>query len=494
MEPVNENNHHIIATVAEIPGTARLIRLNPETDRFRIYALVGLDPEIVANLQAVYSRDPRSITSRANILTPEGARKFMEQYYVNYGHNSIADCGNFVLFFEDVPMQVAKQLQRDPRYNGQEASTRYMNLSKVVAINSHNLEAGAQIQERWLSFYRKNLPKQMVYTSTQFPIQPGEDFETYCAAVEKRAFDVLRGFLPIGTPTNVSWSVSLRLAKDHLLMLTQHPDLDTRLVASAAVKGLCELFPGTFAIPSADATDEKGQRAYQRHVADLDWQRRALLLDSKLFDGLRRELVSIKDPLYFRASGLDTIRIPADYLELLQSRPLFTELTLSTNRFGRAVYEFALDYGSFRDLQRHRAADIDVPYADVDLGFHPWYLDQLPPKMRKEAEELIKTNTAAILALSDDPFVRQPYVAMGFRVPVRMEGGLHAIIYIGQLRSKTDVHPTVRDQVRCIAHHLQENVEGHPLIHIDENDDDFSRRRARATIIDRATGESIENT
>ncbi len=485
----------VIKTIAEIPGTARLIRLNPETDRFQIYALVGVpDPEIVANLQAVYSRDPRSVTSRIDILTPEGARKFMEKFYVNYGHNSIADCANLVLFFEGVPMQVAKQLQRDPRYNGQEASTRYMDFSRTDAINSHNLEKGAAIQRRWLTFYRKNMAKLMVYISTQFPMQENENFVTYSDAVEKRAFDILRAFLPIGTPTNVSWNVNLRLAKDHLLMLTQHPDLDTRLVAQAAIKGLCELFPGTFYFPSANATDEKGQRAYQRHLADLEWQRTALLLDAKLFDGLRRELAEIKNPLYFRASGLENIRIPADYLELLQSRPLFTELTLSTNRFGRARFEFAIDYGSFRDVQRHRAIDIDVPYADVDIGFHTWYLDQLPPSMRKDAVKLIEENTADILALSDDPFVRQPYVAMGFCVPVLIDSPLHGLIYLFELRGRTDVHPTLRAPIRAMGTYVHEHVEGHPLIHIDTNDDDFSRRRATATIIDRATGKSIGET
>lgn len=489
----------IIKTIAEIPGTARLIRLNPETDRFQIYALVGVpDPEIVANLQAVYSRDPRSVTSRIDILTPEGARKFMEKYYVNYGHNSIADCGNFVLFFEGVPMHVAKQLQRDPRYNGQEASTRYMDFSRTEAVNSHRLEAGARIQERWLSFYRKNMAKLMVYISTQFPMQADEKFDLYAAAVEKRAFDILRAFLPVGTPTNASWNVNLRLAKDHLLMLTQHPDLDTRLVATATVKGLCELFPGSFLLPSANATEEKGQRAYQRYLADINWQREALLEGSRRADTQRETLKEIADPFWFQQTGLEEVRARLQreprWLDLLRRRPLFTELPLGTNIFGRIQLEFALDYGSFRDLQRHRALDIDIPYLDVDLGFHPWYLEQLPPSMRKEAEALIRENTAEILALSDDPFVRQPYVAMGFRVPVLVDGPLHGWIYLIELRSPTDVHPTLRIPVRKIGNCFNRELDDQPLIHVNTNDDDFSRRRATATIIDRKTGKSIGDT
>lgn len=485
----------VIKTIAEIPGTARLIRLNPETDQFQIYALVGVpDPEIVANLQAVYSRDPRSVTSRIDILTPEGARKFMEKYYVNYGHNSIADCAVITLFFEGVPMHVAKKLQRDPRYNGQEFSTRYMNLSETVAINSHNLERGALIQAAWLNFYRKHLPTVKDYLRTIFPARENESTKLYNDAIEKRAFDILRAFLPVGTPTSVSSSATLRLSKDHLLMMAQDTDLDTRLVGQSAFNGLMRVFPGTFSMPAADATDEAGQRAYRRHLADIEWQREAQLEDYRRADALRDTFAGIQDSLHFIPNGADSIRIPPRYLELLRKRPLFTELTLSTNAFGRIQVEFTLDYGSFRDLQRHRALDIDLPYLDVDLGFHPWYIDQLPPSIRQEAIDFIAAQTAAILALSDDPLVRQPYVAMGFRVPVLVDGPLHGWIYMIELRSRTDVHPTLRNLVRRIGTYFNRVLDEQPLIHIDTNDDDFSRRRATATIIDRTTGKSIGET
>jgi hypothetical protein len=69
-------------------------------------------------LQALYSRNPASIATRIEALTPEGAQKFMDRFYLNYGHNSIADCGHVTLFFEGVPMHVAKAIQSHALYNG----------------------------------------------------------------------------------------------------------------------------------------------------------------------------------------------------------------------------------------------------------------------------------------------------------------------------------------------------------------------------------------
>ncbi len=465
--------------LAKIRGTAKLIQLSSDTDTFKIYCLIGVpDPEVVAMLQALYSRSPKSIIERIGVLTPKGAAKFMEQFYAGYGHNSIADCGSVILFFEGVPMQVAKQLQRDPRYNGQEASTRYMDFSDAVAINSHNLQEGARIQARWLDFYHHAQEPLKEHLRQQFPSHQDENPKAYERAINARCFDVLRGLLPVGMPTNVSWSTSLRLAKDHLTLLSQSPDLDTRLVATSALNGLVERFPGTF---------KKGARPEK-----LEWLKKRLArqdVATRYREALFGELLPA-DQLFL--NGLETVNIPSSERPLFLERPLFTELDLDTNFWGRIFAEFLIDYGSFRDLQRHRALDIPVPVLDVDLGIHPWYLDQLPPELRKQALRLIAEQTEAIRALSDDRYVRQPYIPMGFRVPALVGGPLHGWVYMIELRSRTDVHPTLREVVRRIGRRLRFQLKDQLVIHVNEDTDDFSRRRANATFFDKKTGKAIE--
>src|SRR6185369_8011003 len=87
-----------------------------------------LSPEPGAMVQALYSRDPRSVKDHLIQVREKGAEKFMANFYVGYGHKSIGDCGTTSIFVENVSMLVAKAVQDWPLYSGQEASTRYLDM------------------------------------------------------------------------------------------------------------------------------------------------------------------------------------------------------------------------------------------------------------------------------------------------------------------------------------------------------------------------------
>src|SRR3972149_44828 len=75
----------------------------------------GLDPvmtpEDMAMIQALYSRDPRSVTIHVEKVKEEGPGQFMSQFYVGYGHKSIGDCGSTTIFVENVSMLVRKRFK-----------------------------------------------------------------------------------------------------------------------------------------------------------------------------------------------------------------------------------------------------------------------------------------------------------------------------------------------------------------------------------------------
>src|SRR5688500_9259492 len=118
-----------------------------------IYVYDEFDPESIAMMQALYSRSPKSVTDHVNKVREVGPGKFMAQFYVGYGHKSIGDCGTTTLFFENVSLLAAKAIQDWPLYNGQEASTRYLDFSKQKVLNPLGTQAGEDIQDRWMSFY-----------------------------------------------------------------------------------------------------------------------------------------------------------------------------------------------------------------------------------------------------------------------------------------------------------------------------------------------------
>jgi thymidylate synthase ThyX len=92
------------------------------------------DPEALAMLQAFYSRSAESIVSRVERLGKDltSVKAALNKFYIGYGHQSIGDCGTVTVFVENVSILAAKALQENPLYNGQECSTRYIELSGKV--------------------------------------------------------------------------------------------------------------------------------------------------------------------------------------------------------------------------------------------------------------------------------------------------------------------------------------------------------------------------
>src|SRR3990172_7428114 len=94
------------------------------------FVVDDLSPEDLAMLQALYSRSAASVMDHLEKVKATGSGKFMSQFYVGYGHKSIADCGSTTMFIEGVSLLAAKALQDWALYCGQETSTRYIEMSR----------------------------------------------------------------------------------------------------------------------------------------------------------------------------------------------------------------------------------------------------------------------------------------------------------------------------------------------------------------------------
>lgn len=200
-----------------------------------------LDPEAVAMLQALYSRSVEGFHAHLEILKKKGPAKFMESFYVGYGHKSIGDCGFTVIFIEGVSMLVAKAIQDSMLYSGQEASTRYIDFAHQPFITPKEIgEVGKSLQEKARKFYIEGLAVMTDHIAKKFPISEGEKEQEWMKAVKARAFDIMRGFLPAGASTKLSWTTNLRQAADHLMLLRHHPLEEVRQVALAIEDALKE--------------------------------------------------------------------------------------------------------------------------------------------------------------------------------------------------------------------------------------------------------------
>lgn len=420
-----------------------------------------ITPEAEAMLQALHSRSIAGISGHLEVLAEKGAEKFMSSYYVGYGHKSIGDCGSATLFIEGVSMLAAKAIQDWRLYSGQEASTRYIDFATQAFFNPIGTPAGEKVLETWREFYLYGLKELVPDLMRRFPKGEEEKQGVYEKAINARAFDIMRGFLPAGATTNLAWHGSLRQFADKLLFMHHHPLAEVREIAYTTERALIKAFPSSFADKRYEASESYIATQMQKYYFDEpEWPEFAVTNDC-----IDRDLLS-------------------EYRIALEQRPAKTELPKWLAECGTLTFAFLLDFGSFRDLQRHRAISQRMPLLTTAHGFEEWYLSEMPEKLQAKAKEAIASQIESITALALLPEVAQYYTAMGFKVANRIVGDLPALVYLAELRATRFVHPTLRKRAIEMAQVLEERFSAEGLvIHLDPEPDRFDVKRGEHDIV-----------
>jgi len=424
-----------------------------------IFIYDEFNPEDTAMMQALYSRSPKSVTEHVEKVKSSGSGKFMETFYVGYGHASIADCGSTTIFIEGLSILADKAIQDSQMYSGQETSTRYVDMSKQPIIDPLDTAESKAILEKWMDFYINAQEPVQQYLISKYPKKADEDEAVYLKAIKARTFDITRGFLPAGITTQLSWHTNLRQAHDKLALMLHHPLTEIKEIAERIQQELQTKYPHSF---SHQLYEE--QENYRAEIM-------------KQYNFFLPEKAET-----FKLSTNITPETLAPYQSAITNRPIKTNLPACLEELGNMTFDFLLDYGSFRDVQRHRHGLCRMPLLTTNYGFHEWYLNELPAELKTKAEALIAEQITAISQLETSPEIKQYYTAMGFNVTCRVSYGLPAAVYVIELRSGKLVHPTLRQ----IAHKMrQTTLEKLPnlTLHCDLDLDDWDVRRGLQDIV-----------
>lgn len=463
-----------------------------------------LSPEDVAMLQALYSRSAESVEMHLakidagrrdairDTLKPDcgdvgpdvaddviaavlgqgasaKAGSFMSSFYVGYNHRSIGDCGTTTLFIEGVSLLAAKAIQDNPLYCGQETSTRFINMAARPIVDPLNTGASRAVLDRWMSFYIEHQDAVSAEVRARHPRREGEDEATYERAVKARTFDVMRGWLPAGITTQLSWHTNLRQAGDKLATLRYHPVNEIADVGRALHDLLSEAYPSSAgSIGSSKVSGVSGASGatewWDRHVAAASaWSSTATTAELPSFS--------------------TTIDSEAPWaVSWFNDRPRGAVLPHFLSDLGQVTFRGLLDYGSWRDIQRQRNGVCRVPLLDMQYGMEPWYLEQLPAHVHIRALRLLDEQARSLSALGSDCYERQYYVPIGFRVPCQFTYALPAAVYVMELRSSKTVHPTLRRLVHKMVGDFRAAFPTVKL-HVDMDPDDWTVRRGSQTIV-----------
>jgi hypothetical protein len=251
------------------------------------------------------------------------------------------------------------------------------------------------------------------------------------------------------------------------MQLRHHPLAEVREIAEKLNEAMLAMYPSSFKTHDDERYEKyrttheynaKANEQYYYHDADCP------------------ELELVRD-------GINHAELQP-FQSLLANRPDRTELPKWLGVYGEAAFKFTLDFGSFRDIQRHRAVTQRMPLLTGEIGFHDWYLDELTADLRTEAESLIADLTKAANELTDDVALRQYYLPMGYKISNYISGDLPSWVYLVELRATSLVHPTLAVQAASMADILRETYKDVDLaIHITSEAGRFDVKRGEADIV-----------
>ena len=365
----------------------------------RVITVAPMPPEKSAYALARYSRSPDSIRDSMEWVRAHNSEKFLESFYFQYGHASIADLGHTVMCFEGISELAATEIEAEPLWDGQAKSSRYQDFSRSGFITPPELAGRHAVEyqaagEALLAAYAK--VKDLAFAALCERLPRPEDMkpDAYQRNLAARAFDVARYLLFWGVPTNVGQVASIRTVEKQIRRLKASEYQELRSLGDEIAQA-CAAPPDC--VWDVNAKTEPLAPTLARH-ADADQHAAQSREDLKLWAAQNLPARAGNE-----AGRVDLIRptnVPADiaatllysvtarpFRELydlacawsqrqraevidvaLQSRTRRDEI-LAGFRGGLYAYDFVMDIGAFRDLHRHRRCQkFRQPYSG-NLGF-----------------------------------------------------------------------------------------------------------------------------
>jgi len=199
-----------------------------------VFAVHGADPEVLAFAMAKYSRSALSMRESLTEIGAQRAEQFLNTFYFQYGHRSIADLAHIAFAVERLSLLAAIVLVDEQRWDGQERSTRYQNFLKSgwyfpdFGADEDAAKLYSSTVENLFEAYRKT--SSAVLDALRLRVERPEALkpETYERTLKARAFDFARYLLPLAANTSLGQIVSARTLETQVSRLLSHPAAEVR--------------------------------------------------------------------------------------------------------------------------------------------------------------------------------------------------------------------------------------------------------------------------
>jgi thymidylate synthase ThyX len=199
-----------------------------------VFAVHGADPEVLAFAMAKYSRSALSMRESLTEISAQRAEQFLNTFYFQYGHRSIADLAHIAFAVERLSLLAAIVLVDEQRWDGQERSTRYQNFIKSgwyfpdFGTDSSSARLYSGTVESLFASYQRTTAAVLDLLRQRIACPESLKPDAYERTLKARAFDVARYLLPLATNTSLGQIVSARTLETQVSRLLSHPVAEVR--------------------------------------------------------------------------------------------------------------------------------------------------------------------------------------------------------------------------------------------------------------------------
>ncbi|MFM2309022.1 MAG: hypothetical protein RLY87_1143, partial [Chloroflexota bacterium] len=465
----------------------------------RIFGLRNLPEVVKGALFSRYSRSEKSIrrilldefiqqpesgfhdlvatptnTHSDQLIATKQAEAFYDRVLVGYGDDSVAELGGAHVACEEISNVAAKILE-DARIgiSPLEKSTRYVSfVTKIdgqyryvressIMASSH-ADAYVNAMDGLFDTYAALLGPTIAWVQQQSPRDAETSERAYTAATRAKAFDLLRGLLPMATRTNVGMYGNGR-AFEYLITRTGSYALEEMQTIQARLYDALSAMIPSF-VKRAHSARGEAMRTYLRSIrqggatAALNIPRVSPTMEPNVtlvasqHDALQRVVTAI---LYPHAdTDYASVAAYVATLDQTQCAAIVTEAcgdrSVRFHKPGRAfeealyTFDIVADIGAYRDLQRHRMMTQERQPYGVELGY------SVPQELIaagldgqfRHAIDVAMEVTRRIR--TDLPEASQYAVPMACLMRWRVTMNLREAFHFCELRSTPQGHPSYR--------------------------------------------------
>lgn len=455
-----------------------------------VFAVVGLPEEVIAVLFAYYSRSREDLrTNLARLLAdndlaidreppqePSGAaadaatarmqhkaRAFHEKWVVGYGHASVAEHAVAHLAIEDVSIVASKVIEDLRLGSFTEKSTRYVVFDTASFADLPELPVDLRDLYRTscAGLFRTYLdlqPRVEERVRRLVPRGEGQSEGAWNAAVRAHTCDLLRGLLPAGTVTNIGLTANARALAMLLTKMLSSPLAEVQRLGAEMRDEALKVIP--------TLVRHVGESPYRKDLRSVTSSTTtpAVAVASGTTDHVPVRLVRFDTDALERVvlaltyDGADTADAGAK-LQALSSEPreklekLLGDVMSRRDAHDSAprafeassiTVELEIDYGAYRDLQRHRML---TPVArTLDCAFGATVPEQIEAMgFGGQVRDALGRAERAWEKLAPAHFMAAQYaVPLAYRVRTLWTLNLREVFHVIELRSSRQGHASYR--------------------------------------------------